>query len=65
MKKTRARRKVKNLILECVTAIAAVATLFSACCMDSECWGIPVCIMTISVLWLFIFSFANGFFDFD
>lgn len=63
MKKARFGRKVKNFMLKSITAISFLTTLFLACCMDSECWKVPICIMVACILWIFIFSFANGFFE--
>lgn len=60
MKKRKRMIKVKNLILKTITNVACANFVFAACLLDSEYWIQSILSMAISVIWIFLFIFANS-----
>lgn len=54
------RKKTKNKILKGITATSVILLLFGACCLDGDHFVVQVIIMGLSLLWIFVFSLANG-----
>lgn len=56
------RRSLHDRVLIFINYVTGTMALVSACLMDAETW-IPYAVFTISVSWLLIFAYANGYFD--
>lgn len=55
------KRKVKNFILRAITFVAVVFLITSGFSIDSGKIGLLFLINTISLLWLSLFAYANGY----
>lgn len=55
----RKKIKIKNFALKTITNIACANFVFAACILDSEYWIQSIVSMVISVIWIFLFIFAN------
>ena len=52
------RKNRKNRILKTITAVAVIAGLISACCLDSES-KVPMVVLGISLAWTSLFVLTN------
>lgn len=55
------KRKVKNFILRAITFVAVVFLITSGFSIGSGKTGLLFLINTISLLWLSLFAYANGY----
>ena len=55
-------RKIRRLVLISITWIMGILCLLSALSLDSNSW-IPTITLVISLVWLFPFGCANGWFE--
>lgn len=53
--------KIRIFIIELITLAALILSFISVCCIDSQSY-IPTIIFIISMIWLFIFAWANNMF---
>lgn len=55
------KRKVKNFILRAITFVAVVFLITSGFSIGSGKIGLLFLINTVSLLWLSLFAYANGY----
>jgi hypothetical protein len=60
--KRKAVLKMKRAVLKTSVWVAGIAFMFSICMVDSESW-IPVIVCYLSLGWLMLMAWANGYFD--
>lgn len=61
-KKRRRRKRIKNWVLRFAAYLNGCVFLISACAIDSDSW-VPFFVCFVSMLYLFLFGMANGWFD--
>lgn len=57
------KRRIKNVILKTITAIALVVMMVCITAIDTEGTNIFYVGLLVSSAWLFTFAYANGYFD--
>ena len=63
MQKRKRKNKIKNFVLKTVTWIAGIVFVLSILSLDSPNFVLPVVCLMVSMLWLAVFSWANGYMD--
>lgn len=57
------KKSLKNILLKSITATAALTAVVSAFLIE-EYEFIPFLVSCVCVAWLYLFGYANGFFNF-
>jgi hypothetical protein len=57
------KNKIKRFVLKTVTGIAWIVFILSICALDSPNFVLPVVCLAVSMAWLAVFSWANGYMD--
>ena len=56
------KNKIYNFTLKAITVVAVIAFILGVCSMDSLEILIPTILVSGSMMWMFLFGFANDWF---